>query len=141
MGDPVCYLQFLDEEGRMPEPRVTLCRASEEGAGRGRPRKRVLVDRLWPRGIPKEDLQADLWLPGLAPSAGLRRWFGHRPERWDEFRRRYREELCQAERARLLEELVTLARREPLTLLHGAGDRSRNHAVVILEAIEDRLQP
>ncbi|HSR25333.1 MAG TPA: DUF488 family protein, partial [Candidatus Eisenbacteria bacterium] len=85
------------------------------------------------------DLAVDLWLPELAPSDGLRRWFGHRPERWDEFRRRYREELRQPERGRLLDELTPLARRSPLTRVFGATDRGRNQAGVILDAIEDRL--
>lgn len=140
MGDPVCYLPYLDDEGRMPEPRVRLRRAYDPPAPRRPDGKRVLVDRVWPRGIRKEDLDADLWLSELAPSAGLRRWFGHRPERWDEFRRRYREELDQAERARMLDELAILARREPLTLLYSAQDRNRNQAVVIMEALEDRLE-
>lgn len=139
MGDPVCYLQFLDEGGRMPEPRVTLRRALDPPTP-GRPnRKRVLVDRSWPRGIRKADLAIDLWVRELAPSPGLRRWFGERPDRWDEFRRRYADELCRPERTRLLVELVELARQEPLTLVYGAGDRSRNQAVVLQEAIEDRL--
>ncbi|MBO0748696.1 MAG: DUF488 family protein [Acidimicrobiaceae bacterium] len=123
----------------MPEPRVALRRAYDPPAA-GRKGKRVLVDRVWPRGIRKEDLGADLWVSELAPSADLRRWFGHRPERWDEFRRRYREELGQAERSRLLDELALLARREPVTLLYGAKDRNRNQAVVIMEALEDRLE-
>jgi uncharacterized protein YeaO (DUF488 family) len=139
MGEPVCYLHLLDEEGRMPEPRVKLRRAYDSPASGQPGGKKVLVDRLWPRGIRKDDLGADLWLPELAPSDGLRRWFGHRPERWDEFRRRYREELRQPERSRLLDELTRLARQEPLTLIFGAKDRGRNQAVVILEAIEDRL--
>jgi uncharacterized protein YeaO (DUF488 family) len=139
MGDPVCYTHLLDEEGRMPEPRVTLRRAYDPAPPGRRAGKQVLVDRLWPRGIRKEDLRVDRWLPELAPSDGLRRWFGHRPERWDEFRRRYREELRQPERRRLVDELAQLARREQLTLVFGAKDRGRNQAVVILEAIEDRL--
>lgn len=135
MGDPVCYLHLLDDEGRMPEPRVRLQRAYDPPrAGR-----RVLVDRVWPRGIKKDELGAELWLRDLAPSDGLRRWFGHRPERWEEFRRRYREELREPERQRLLDELAHLAGEAPLTLLYGAKDRSRNQAVVILEALEDRM--
>jgi uncharacterized protein YeaO (DUF488 family) len=139
MGDTACYLHLLDEEGRMPEPRVKLRRVYDPPAPSQPREKRVLVDRVWPRGIRKDDLGVDRWLPELAPSDGLRRWFGHRPERWDEFRRRYGEELRQLERARLLDELARLARQEPLTLLFGARDRGRNQAVVILEAIEDRL--
>jgi uncharacterized protein YeaO (DUF488 family) len=139
MGEPVCYLHLLDEDGRMPDARVRLRRVYDPPAT-GRPEaKKVLVDRVWPRGIRREDLGADLWLPELAPSDGLRRWFGHRPERWDEFRRRYREELRQPDRCRLLDDLTRLAREGSLTLLFGARDRNRNQAVVILEEIEDRL--
>jgi uncharacterized protein YeaO (DUF488 family) len=139
MGEPVCYLHLLDDEGRMPDPRVRLRRAYDPPEPGRAKAKKVLVDRIWPRGIARKDLGADLWLRELAPSDGLRRWFGHRPERWDEFRRRYREELRQPERSRLLDDLGRLARDEPLTLLFGARDRDRNQAVVILEAIEDRL--
>ncbi|HXM54647.1 MAG TPA: DUF488 family protein [Candidatus Dormibacteraeota bacterium] len=141
MGDPVCHLHMLDEEGRMPEPLVKLRRVYDPPPTEPRTGATVLVDRLWPRGIRKQDLAADRWLPELAPSDELRRWFGHRPERWEEFRRRYREELRQPERSRLLDELTRLARHEPLTLLFGAKDRGRNQAVVIMEAIEDRLAP
>lgn len=139
MGDPVCYLQFLDPEGRMPEPRVALRRAYDSrlpGRAHG---KRVLVERGWPRGVRKKELGVDVWARELAPSVGLRRWFGHRADRWDEFRRRYREELREARRARLLDDLAVLAGREPLTLLYGARDRNHNQAVLIKEAIEDRL--
>lgn len=139
MGDPVCYLHLVDEEGRMPDPRVTLRRAYDPPPPAGAPSRRVLVDRVWPRGIGKAELGADLWPRDLAPSDGLRRWFDHRPERWEEFRRRYREELREPERALLLDELVGLAREAPLTLLFGARDRSRNQAVVIMEALEERL--
>jgi uncharacterized protein YeaO (DUF488 family) len=139
MGDPVCYLPQLDEDGRMPGPRVTLRRAYDHVAGRPGERK-VLVDRVWPRGISKEALGADLWLREVAPSDGLRRWFGHRPDRWEEFRRRYREELREPERSRLLDELAGMAREHPVALLFGAKDRARNQAVVVMEAIEDRLQ-
>ena len=140
MGDAVCYLQFLDEDGRMPEPRVTLRRVYDPPPPPGRAQgKRVLVDRGWPRGMAKEDLDVDVWARELAPSAALRRWFGHRSERWAEFRARYRDELRQVGRARLLDELAILAAQEPVTLLYSAEDRRHNQAAVILEAIEDRL--
>lgn len=138
MGDAVCYLQFLDDEGRMPEPGVTLRQVHDRPPGRPHG-KRVLVDRRWPPGILKQDLRVDIWARELAPSDALHRWYGHRPERWDEFRRRYREELQEAERARLMDELADLAAREPLTLLSGAKERRHNQAEVILEALEDRL--
>jgi uncharacterized protein YeaO (DUF488 family) len=139
VGDPVCYLHLLDEEGRMPEPRVKLERVYDLREMGGGPGRMVLVDRLWPRGIRKEEMGSARWLPALAPSNELREWFGHRPDRWEEFRRRYREELAQPERLRLLDELARSAREEPLTLLFGARDRSRNQAAVIAEALEERL--
>jgi len=138
MGELVCYLPYLDDEGRMPEARLRLRRAYDPPTPGHDEGKRVLVDRVWPRGIGREALGADLWLRDLAPSDELRRWFGHRPERWEEFRRRYREELRQPERSRLLDDLADLVRRGPVTLLYGAKDRGHNQAVVIAQAVEDR---
>lgn len=123
----------------MPEPRVTLRRAYDPPPRRPVQGKRVLVDGGWPPGVRKQDLRVDLWARDLAPSVCLRRWFGRRPERWEEFRRRYRQELRDPERARLLDELAALAGREPVTLLFGARDRAHNQAVLIAEAIEERL--
>lgn len=102
--------------------------------------KAVLVDRVWPRGIRKEDLGDHPWMRELGPSDDLRKWFGHRPERWAEFRRRYRAELGEAPQRKLLEELTAMARRGPLTLLYGARDTERNQAAVIRELLEKRLQ-
>jgi uncharacterized protein YeaO (DUF488 family) len=138
MGERVCYLPLLGEDGGMPEPTVTVRRAYDRVAGRAGER-RVLVDRVWPRGVSKEELGLDLWMRDVAPSDDLRKWFGHRPERWDEFRRRYREELRQPERRSLVDQLVGMARERPLALLHGAKDRAHNQAVVILAEIDDRL--
>jgi len=101
--------------------------------------KRVLVDRVWPRGLKKESLALDLWLRDLGPSDELRRWFGHRPDRWPEFQRRYRIELTRPPQSELVDELVTLARQGPLTLLYGARDEERNQAVVLRSLIEERL--
>ncbi len=123
----------------MPEPRVKLRRVYDLREMEGGPGRMVLVDRVWPRGIRKEKIGSALWLPELAPSDALREWFGHRPDRWEEFRRRYREELAQPERMRLLDELARMTREEPLTLLFGARDRLRNQAAVIAEALEERL--
>jgi uncharacterized protein YeaO (DUF488 family) len=139
MGDPVCYLNLLDEDGRMPEPAVTLRRVYDPPVARRAGETRVLVDAVWPRGVRKADVDADLWPRELAPSDDLRRWFGHRPDRWDEFRRRYREELRQPERSRVLDQLAGMARRGPITLLYGAKDRARNQAVLIVQALDDRL--
>ncbi len=97
--------------------------------------RRILVERLWPRGLRKEDAALDDWLRDVAPSPELRRWYGHDPEKWPEFRRRYREEL--AGRARRLGELRALAGEETVTLLFAARDRDRNSAVVLREVLEE----
>src|SRR5690349_18766305 len=90
---------------------------------------RVLVDRLWPRGIAKERAALDLWMKGVAPSTELRRWFGHDPKRWTEFQKRYRAEL--KEHASDLAELRSKARKGTVTLLFGARDVEHNEAVVL----------
>jgi uncharacterized protein YeaO (DUF488 family) len=90
---------------------------------------RVLVDRLWPRGLKKEDAAIDLWLREAAPSAELRRWFGHDPARWVEFRRRYTAELEQNRAA--LKPLVEA--RRPVTLLFAARDLQHNNAIALAE--------
>jgi uncharacterized protein YeaO (DUF488 family) len=95
--------------------------------------KRVLVDRLWPRGITKEDAAVDLWLREIAPSNELRKWFGHDPGRWQEFRKRYRTEL--EEKADLVHELSNAARKGTVTLLYSAKDTEHNNAVVLRELI------
>jgi uncharacterized protein YeaO (DUF488 family) len=94
----------------------------------------VLVDRLWPRGVAKADARLDLWLKMVAPSAALRRWFGHRPELWPEFRRRYRKELA-ANPA--LDELRRLVAAGPVTLVYGARDREHNDAVVLAQILRE----
>lgn len=97
---------------------------------------RVLVDRLWPRGLAKERLVMDLWLKDVAPSVTLRRWYGHDPARWAAFARRYREELAQ--RPDLLGLLDDLRRRGRLTLLYDAHDPLRNNAVVLRNVLSER---
>ena len=94
-----------------------------------------LVDRVWPRGVRKDDLPGCRWLRDIAPSTQLRTWFGHRPERWEEFRDRYLAELDNAsgKAAAALTELVDAASQGDVTLLFGARDRERNNAVVIRE--------
>lgn len=99
--------------------------------------RRVLVDRVWPRGRSRDDLAIDAWLRDLAPSTELRRWFGHDPARWPEFRTRYRAELEQPEQAAALADLVAGASSGRLTLVYGAADRERNQAVVLAEVIEE----
>lgn len=95
---------------------------------------RVLVDRIWPRGIKKEALQAEQWLKDLAPSTALRSWFGHDPARWDEFCRRYFAELASAGTA--LEQLRSLAATNRLTLLYAARDETYNNAAALKEFLE-----
>ena len=101
--------------------------------------RRVLVDRVWPRGRTKEHLRLDAWERDLGPSTRLRQWFGHDPERWQEFQARYHQELAQPDRARTLDELAAAARLGPLTLVYGARDREHNQAQVIANEIEQRL--
>lgn len=96
--------------------------------------QRVLVDRIWPRGISKEAAALDLWLKEIAPSSALRKWFGHDPGRFDEFRDRYRHEL--AGNARCTDMLRQLLRNGDLTLLYAARDKSCNHARVLAEYIQ-----
>ncbi|HET8701726.1 MAG TPA: DUF488 domain-containing protein [Nitrococcus sp.] len=98
---------------------------------------RVLVDRMWPRGLAKGEARIDRWLKEVAPSTELRRWFGHEPGRWDEFRKRYRDELKGSDA--LVHELVEKARDTPVTLLFSARDQQHNQAVVLREWLEERL--
>ena len=97
---------------------------------------RILVDRLWPRGVRKVDAAIDLWAKDVAPSAGLRKWFGHDPARWPEFRRRYSEEMRQ--HPERLDELRALARRGPITLVFAARDAAHNDAVVLRDFLLGR---
>lgn len=90
---------------------------------------RVLVDRLWPRGLRRDGAKIDLWLKDVAPSAELRRWFGHAPARWPGFQDRYRAEL--AGNAALHELLAMVRQGKPVTLLFGARDMERNNAAVL----------
>ncbi len=101
---------------------------------------RVLVDRLWPRGIRKSELILDAWEKDLAPSDGLRRWFGHDPARWNEFEVRYRHELRGGRAREILDELGQRARTGTVTLVYGAKDRRHNNALVLQAEIERRLQ-
>ncbi|WP_298422292.1 DUF488 family protein [Rhodoblastus sp.] len=96
---------------------------------------RVLVDRLWPRGLSKDAAAIDLWLKDVAPSTELRRWYGHDPNRWLEFQNRYREELANKDAA--LEILARIARDRDLTLVYAARDEQRNHALVIRDALRE----
>ena len=94
---------------------------------------RVLVDRLWPRGLRKDAARIDRWMKEIAPSTELRRWFGHDPERWQEFRRRYTSELRQHPDE--LDQLRELATNGTVTLVFGARDEEHNDAVVLREVL------
>ena len=112
---------------------ISLKRAYEPAAPRDG--YRVLVDRLWPRGVSKQALPLDLWDKDLAPTPKLRQWFGHDPEKWVEFSRQYRRELSSAAQKARLRELLTSAGRRPLTLIYGAKDSLHTHAIVLREML------
>jgi uncharacterized protein YeaO (DUF488 family) len=95
---------------------------------------RLLVDRLWPRGLSKDKAKVDVWLKDIAPSDELRNWFGHEPEKWNEFRRRYFEEL--KDKKELVGMIIEKARSGAVTLLYGAKDERYNNAVALKEFIE-----
>ncbi|WP_305042291.1 DUF488 domain-containing protein [Geoalkalibacter sp.] len=97
---------------------------------------RVFIDRLWPRGVARNRLEYDLWLKDIAPSPELRRWFGHDPRRWEEFRRRYGAEL--ADKSETVRELLARVTKQPLTLVYAARDRQHNHALVLKEYLEQQ---
>lgn len=98
---------------------------------------RVLVERLWPRGLRKEEAAVDLWLKEVAPSPELRKWYGHRPERWEEFEQRYRAELTGNPEA--VERLTALARRQRLTLVFATKDVERSSAAVLRRFLEEKV--
>ena len=97
------------------------------------PGHRVLVDRLWPRGVAKDKLRPDEWLTDLAPTTELRKWFGHDPARWEVFRARYLDEL--KAKSVELQRLREIARKKTLVLLYAAKDEEHNHALVIRDAL------
>lgn len=98
--------------------------------------RRILVDRLWPRGMTKEALAMDAWLKDVTPSTGLRQWFAHRPERWDEFRRRYERELDANIDA--WAPIVEASIKGVVTLLYSAQDVAHNHAIVLRDYLARR---
>ena len=99
---------------------------------------RVLVDRLWPRGVTKERARIDLWLKDIAPSPKLRTWFGHELSKWDEFKQQYQVELSLNSDG--VRTLVDLIKNGQVTLVYGAKDRDHNQAVVLKEFLEQKLQ-
>jgi uncharacterized protein YeaO (DUF488 family) len=100
--------------------------------------RRILVERLWPRGMKKESLAADAWMKEVAPSTQLRKWFGHRPERWEEFRRRYHAELDANPSA--WKPILDAATPSTVTLLYSAHDTVHNGAVVLQEYLGHRAK-
>ncbi len=122
----------------MTASNVRLQRAYEDpGADDGH---RVLVDRVWPRGRTKEALRLDAWARDLGPSTELRKWFGHDPARWPEFRSRYEVELAEPGKAQALDALAAEAREGPVTIVYGARDREHNQAQVIADELDRRLR-
>ena len=95
--------------------------------------KRVLIDRLWPRGLSKERASVDEWFRDLAPSHALRKWFGHKPERWTEFRARYLRELARSDKDERLRQLRSMTRKTTVTLLFASKDEEHNNAAVLLQ--------
>ena len=118
-----------------------LAATGSEPSASEREGARFLVERLWPRGVRKDDLVLTGWLKDVAPSSELRRWFGHRPERWSEFRARYWDELDAAAAAAspALVTLLEACRQGSVTLLYSARDRERNSAVVLRDWLLDWL--
>ena len=116
---------------KIPASNVNLKRAYEPpDADDG---TRILIDRLWPRGISKERAAIDQWMKDISPSAELRKWFGHDPARWNEFRRRYAQEVHK--NRDLLDQLRSLARQRRITLVYSAHDEKYNDAVELRELI------
>ena len=113
---------------------VALKRVYDEAAPQDG--QRVLVERLWPRGLSKEKAQLNLWLKEVAPSNELRKWFGHDPEKFAEFRRRYETELQSAEGQQALNKLREMEQQGQLTLLFAARDTEHNNATVIRELLQ-----
>ncbi len=130
-SSPACYLHEFEPEASAAARGFEIKRIydkAERGDG-----FRVLVDRLWPRGISKQRAALDEWLPDVAPSTALRKWFHQDSGRWQEFARRYRAEL--RAHAKQLQALRRRATQQRVTLLYGARDTRTNHAVVLRDAL------
>ncbi len=120
---------------------VIKLKRAYEGASRA-DGSRVLVDRLWPRGIKKDEAEIQLWLKDLAPSNELRTWFHARPDRWQGFRERYLQELRETPAAEALEQLCELTRKKKrVTLVFAAKDEEHNNAVVLKQLLEGMKKP
>lgn len=97
---------------------------------------RILVDRLWPRGVKKENAEIDLWLKDIAPSDTLRKWFNHEPEKWPEFQKRYKQEL--KEKKDLLDLIKDKAKKHKVTLLFASKETEHNNAVALLKILDKK---
>ncbi|PKN30896.1 MAG: hypothetical protein CVU64_01065 [Deltaproteobacteria bacterium HGW-Deltaproteobacteria-21] len=102
--------------------------------------RRILINRVWPRGVSKSEAEVDEWLKELSPSSELRKWFGHNPDKWPEFRRRYLEELSSSEKKPLLQDLAQEAFRSNVTLVYGAKDTEHSHAKVLEELLSGLME-
>lgn len=100
--------------------------------------KRILIDRLWPRGLKKEDVKIDEWLKEVAPSNELRKWFNHDPDKWEEFKKRFHAEL--KERQDMVAEIIRAARKGRVTLLFGSKEERFNNAVALREYVASRMK-
>ena len=98
--------------------------------------KQILIDRLWPRGVSKSEANVDTWLKELAPSTELRKWFAHDPQKWEEFRKKYKAELDSPEKVKLLEDIAGQARRGDVTLIYSARDTEHSDVKVLVEIID-----
>ena len=98
---------------------------------------RILIDRLWPRGISKERAHIVEWRKDLAPTTSLRKWFGHDPAKWNEFRQRYRSELTRSGQLEIAKELIRGSRLKTITLVYGAVDEKHNQAVALKEWLDE----
>ncbi len=117
---------------------IKIKRAYEAKApGDGR---RILIDRLWPRGLSKSEAQINEWLKDLGPSTDLRKWFGHDPEKWEEFKKRYLKELSSPEKIKLLEDIARKAKQDSITLIYSARDTEHSDANVLEELITKMME-
>lgn len=117
--------------------KITVKRIYDDPAGKGG--YRVLVDRLWPRGLRKDQVHVDLWLKEIGPSDSLRKWFGHEPVKWDSFKKRYFHEL--GKKHDLMDQLLARAGGKTIVLLYGAKDTEHNQAVALKEYLEMAATP
>ncbi len=98
---------------------------------------RILIDRLWPRGVTKEKARIDLWMREIAPSSELRKWFGHDPEKWTEFQKRYLDELKNNQE--MVDSILDMAKDGPVTLVYSAKDEQHNDAIVLLGLLDRKM--